>query len=484
VKRVIQASERQSSQRVVMSESSKPQQETADSETSKAPPADGICYRMQPAKQMLGCEPDHCSAPSCVQHGAAVSLPGENKMPPCLLSDQQHSVIDLDRVTRVALMVTPQRSASAIDEAWEAVSTIRVILQQQSVPMTLTKQAVFVRSADDIESFRQLFRAYFGDRMPATSFIVQPPCGGQALAIEAWALGGEGVEVQFPATDVVTIEYDGLRWIYAAGISSPVGAKTAYEEAELAFRELADRLQAAGSSFQDVPRIWLYQGGITETESNDAGEPIERYRELNRARTDFFERLEAEGQMTVSREGKVCYPASTGIGMAGRGLTISCMGLQTQRDDVVLQSLENPGQTSAFDYAKRFSLKSPKFSRAMAVKIGNYVTNWVSGTASILDSETVHVGDVEKQTEQTIDNIERLISNDNLTRHGLPGAGAQLSDLAKVRVYVKHLEDYETCRAVCQRRLGSLPIIYALAEVCRPDLLVEIEGVAFSTVDS
>ena len=66
--------------------------------------------------------------------------------------------------------------------------------------MTVTKQAVFVRSAEDIEAFRRLFAAYYGDLMPATSFIVQPPCGGQALAIEAWALGGENVDVQFPCT--------------------------------------------------------------------------------------------------------------------------------------------------------------------------------------------------------------------------------------------------------------------------------------------
>ena len=74
------------------------------------------------------------------------------------------------------------------------------------------------------------------------------------------------------------------------------------------------------------------------------------------------------GQMRETWEGNVCYPASTGIGTKGRGLAISFMGLETKRDDVIMRSLENPCQTSAFDYAKRFSIKSPKFSRAMAVK--------------------------------------------------------------------------------------------------------------------
>jgi enamine deaminase RidA (YjgF/YER057c/UK114 family) len=263
------------------------------------------------------------------------------------------------------------------------------------------------------------------------------------------------------------------------GVTPPSFAKSAYAQTKLTLDELARRLEASGASFHDVVRTWLYLGGITEAEHE-----MERYRELNRARTEFFSEQEAKGRMAVRRDGAAFYPASTGIGMEGRGLTVSCLALQTHRADVRLQPLENPRQTSAFNYGSQFSAKSPKFSRAMAVVIGDYATTWISGTASIVNSETVHVGDVERQTEQTIDNIEKLISPENFARHGLDGAGAQLSDLAKIRVYVKRREDYETCRAICERRFGPLPAIYALADVCRPDLLVEIEGVAFSPLPS
>jgi enamine deaminase RidA (YjgF/YER057c/UK114 family) len=112
--------------------------------------------------------------------------------------------------------------------------------------------------------------------------------------------------------------------------------------------------------------------------------------------------------------------------------------------------------------------------------LGDYVTTWISGTASIVNSETWHAGDVEKQTEQTITNIERLIAPDNFAMHGVAGAGASLHDLAKIRVYLKRAEDLAKCRAVCQRRFGSVPVIYAVADICRPDLLVEIEGIAFT----
>lgn len=405
-------------------------------------------------------------------------------MAPCLVHDQQHSVIHLDSVTRVALAITPQPVGTAAAQTREALDTIEEILKSQSVPMTVTKQTVFVRSAEDIDTIKTLFELHYGDRVPATSFITQPPCNGAALAVEAWALGGHRIDVQFPLPDLVIVQYDGLRWIYVAGITSPEDAANAYEESEYSFKELTCRLKTVGATFDDISRVWLYQGGITASEQHENNAGLERYRELNRARTDFFQQQELIGGMASLRDGRVCYPASTGIGTSGGGLSVSGLGLQTDRDDVLMQPLENPRQTSAFDYARQFSLKSPKFSRAMAVKIGDHVTTWISGTASILDSESVHLGDAEKQTEQTIENIQRLIGKDNFTRHGLPGPGATLDDLAKIRVYVKRPEDYEKCRSVCQARLRSIPTIYAVADVCRPELLVEIEGVAFSNVNS
>jgi enamine deaminase RidA (YjgF/YER057c/UK114 family) len=275
-----------------------------------------------------------------------------------------------------------------------------------------------------------------------------------------------------------------LHWVYIAGIHSDRDVSGAYAESDCTLQELATRLEKAGGTFKDIPRIWLYQGGINANERNGSGEPVERYRELNRARTDFFDSQHAIGRMMQSDDGKVVYAASTGIGMSGGGLVVGCLALQTDREDVRLVPLENPQQTSSFEYAPRFSTKSPKFSRAMAVTLGDYVTTWISGTASILDSESVHLGDIEKQTEQTIDNIEQLISHENFARHGLAGAGAKLTDLAKVRVYVKRQEDYEKCREVCQRRFGDVPTIYAQADVCRGELLVEIEGVAFSRIET
>ena len=161
-----------------------------------------------------------------------------------------------------------------------------------------------------------------------------------------------------------------------------------------------------------------------------------------------------------------------------RGNRLHC--LRANRPDVVVLPLENPLQTSAYDYAHPYAAEKPKFVRTMAVVIGKLVTTFISGTASITASESRHNHSVEQQTQQSLDNIEALIAPDNFQRHGARGLGATLDDLALARVYVKRQEEYDAVRAICRARLGQVPTIYVVGDICRPELLVEIEGIAFS----
>jgi hypothetical protein len=54
-----------------------------------------------------------------------------------------------------------------------------------------------------------------------------------------------------------------------------------------------------------------------------------------------------------------------------------------------------------------------------------------------------------------------------------------LGDLALARVYLKRPEDYALVREICEKRLETTPILYLVGDVCRPELLVEIEAVAW-----
>ena len=112
------------------------------------------------------------------------------------------------------------------------------------------------------------------------------------------------------------------------------------------------------------------------------------------------------------------------------------------------------------------------------VVTGELATTFISGTASITASESRHHNSVERQTRQSLENIEALIGSDSFRCHGFGSRGATLDDLAVARVYVKRPEDYGPVRAICRARLGDLPTIYVVGDICRPELLVEVEGVA------
>jgi enamine deaminase RidA (YjgF/YER057c/UK114 family) len=372
-------------------------------------------------------------------------------------------------------MLSPQGRGSFREQAEEILGELAEVIRRQPQPMTVTSQTVFLREAAHQAECERMFAELYGKDLPATNFVLQPPCCGAALALEAWAAGGDSVSVTRFGPNVSAVSYDGVRWVYCAGVKVDASCQPVHAAGLQALEALQEALQSAGARFEEVVRTWFYLGGITEPEGGS-----QRYKELNRARTDFYRDLRFCVPLLQPNIPHGIYPASTGIGVAGRELVASCMALQTSRNDAFVLPLENPQQTPAYAYHPRYSPHSPKFSRAMALVLGNYLTTWISGTASIVNSESRYPNDIEKQTEQTIDNIERLIAPENFTFHGVKGAGATLQDLAKVRVYLKRAEDFPKARAVCARRFGPVPTIYAVADVCRPELLVEIEGVAFS----
>ena len=410
----------------------------------------------------------------------------------------EHSFVDLGDSGRLALMSVPEGRGPFAEQAQEALLRMRAVVQSQATPMALTFQTIFLRDAADQAQCERLLSEHFGRNLPVSNFVLQPPCCGAALAIEAWAIGGDSVRVERFGSQALSVSYDGVRWVYCAGVTPAKAAHGLYAQTTDALQQIRAALLQAGSTYERAVRTWFYLGGITEPEGQS-----QRYQEFNRARSDFYREMrfcgvpvqEGKGSARLrsgmsqaqgadspdpSRALPGIYPASTGIGMAGSSLVMSCMTLETRRPDVLLQPLENPQQTPAYAYHPKYSPSSPKFSRAMALVLGDYVTTWISGTASIVDSESRYAGDIEKQTRQTIDNIERLISPENFAWHGLKTAGASLRDLAKLRVYIKRPQDFARCKAICEERFGQVPSLYAIADVCRPDLLVEIEGVAFS----
>ena len=153
------------------------------------------------------------------------------------------------------------------------------------------------------------------------------------------------------------------------------------------------------------------------------------------------------------------------------------------RDGTVqVAGVDNPLQVAAHAYSQKVLAgqagperkTTPKFERAKAVWKGNHGLVYISGTAAIRGEQSLEGVGVEEQTSATLENIEYLVSAENLRRAGIPVT--RDAELINVRVYVKRREDLGKAREVVEARYPRLPAIYTLTDVCRPELLVEIEG--------
>lgn len=210
---------------------------------------------------------------------------------------------------------------------------------------------------------------------------------------------------------------------------------------------------------QGLPHLWRLWNYMADINGQSHG--LERYRQFNMGRGDAFE---AGARSVVGR-----VPAACALGVASGPLTVAFLASATPTVPV-----ENPRQVSAFLYPDRYGPRSPTFSRAALAHPPGQEILFVSGTASIVGHETVHPGDVRAQTAESLDNIAAVLAEASLASRSGPFA---LPDLG-YRAYVRDPADLETVREVVEHRVEGAPVVYVQADVCRSDLLVEIEGQA------
>ena len=219
----------------------------------------------------------------------------------------------------------------------------------------------------------------------------------------------------------------------------------------------------ASSGCPHLLRLWNYFPGI-----NDDDEGLERYRHFNIGRQQAFldaRRSAFEGAPAACALGTQSGPLHVYF-LAGRSLPVA---------------IENPRQVSAYRYPDRYGPRSPTFSRAaLAEAGGGRQALFISGTASIIDHTTVHAGDVRRQTTECLNNIDAVLQAAQ-SQARMPFDAAQLD----YTINVRHRDDLATVREVFEAHVGSAApaarsAAYLWADICRADLLVEIEAHGFT----
>ncbi len=223
------------------------------------------------------------------------------------------------------------------------------------------------------------------------------------------------------------------------------------EEAGAAIDSAEQLLAREGFSFRDVARTWFYLRDI-----------LDWYGPFNAVRNAAFQRM---GLMGPNGSGRI--PASTGIeGRNARGgwSTLDVLALAPREGHrLEIKRLHNTKQNEATEYGSAFA-------RATEVVVGDARYVFVSGTASIDDrGETVHVGDFETQTLFTLEAVQAL----------LQGTGASLSDVQQATAFIKNPCDGRAFERIVERAgLSALPLVTTVADVCRDELLFEIDATA------
>lgn len=311
----------------------------------------------------------------------------------------------------------------------------------------------------------------FDGRMPLVTYIVQSLGSPEEMAVEVFRLPVEIASksvVYKSQGDVryVVFEWEGNKALLIEGVRSKSAITSVELKSEELFQKIETILADENIGIHEIVRQWNYIGRITDT-TND----IQNYQAFNNARARFYSK---------TNWGNYGYPAATGIGMAINEVLV-CLLAVSNKSAIRITPLNNPLQIAAHRYSQSMLVgqnknATPKFERAKLVQDDTRCVCFISGTAAIRGEQSMHDMDVVLQTRQTIENIQYLISRENTSRHGI--ANDVCLTMTALRVYIKEIDFLKSVKAEVDKVWSGIPVLYIQADICREELLVEIEGLA------
>lgn len=341
---------------------------------------------------------------------------------------------------------------------------VRSVIQQIDTDTTLLKIAFFHLPCNNeeylrnLEDLRKCLEEHYGiENTPLISYIAQKTINNLLTAEVTYI--DESPNIIRRNNYILLCNGCAKELITGGIIPKDISAST-FIQAKDVFETISQILDTTGFTIDNIYRQWNYIQDITAIKDGN-----QNYQEFNDARSEFYSH-------TTWNNG---YPAATGIGMSHGGVMVelyACRGIE------INAPIDNPMQISAHNYSQKvlegnirqnFNHKTtPKFERARI--IGN--TLYISGTAAIKGELSIACDNTILQAAATMEIMDNLVAKKNIP---ITNNGSKYDIL---RVYVKHEKDIQAVRHFMEQNYPAASKQYLVCDICRPELLIEIEGTA------
>jgi enamine deaminase RidA (YjgF/YER057c/UK114 family) len=243
-----------------------------------------------------------------------------------------------------------------------------------------------------------------------------------------------------------------VTYIFLTGIgNSRKGSRS--DQAAAMFAAMKRLLAAQSAGFRNVVRTWMHLDRI-----------LEWYDLFNVVRTEMFRSFGLIPLPEANAPGGAAYfPASTAVGGQNPAGSSCCCDVLAAAGPVEISVLPGMLQPSAFSYGSAFS-------RAVCIEDSESLRLFVSGTAAIdAAGHSLYPENAEAQISKTLEVIASLIAE----------KGATFKDIRSATVYLKRAGDWSIYEKIA-RRLGltGLPAVFVVADICREELLFEMDALA------
>lgn len=268
---------------------------------------------------------------------------------------------------------------------------------------------------------------------------------GDIYSMQGVALSGlDPQPIHFNGRDMgFTYADEHARYCRLRGVIPQNPSASRSEQARSAFETMDAALKLNGFHFTDTVRTWIYLDNL-----------LEWYDDFNAVRTQYFNETGIFNHRV---------PASTGIGAAnqfGAAIMMDVLAVKPKGGSLTIQEVTSPLQNPALDYKS-------SFSRAVEMAYPTHRNLLISGTASIDPSgATVHLDDPEKQIRLTMDVVRAILDSRGMGWADLFRGIAYFKDMSYLPIYEQ---------VASELNIPRFPLAISHADVCRHDLLFEIE---------